>query len=111
MTGDDTFDLPTAGEHAVFASGRLFTDDDATVGVATFDPQDAGRELGDGRVLTGWSLLVGDETEDEVADPEHIRMPSLRVVLEMFPELADVLDANDGTAGSWVRGADGFRRV
>ena len=62
MTGDDTFDLPTAGEHAVFASGRLFTDDGATVGVATFDPYDAGRELGDGRVLTGWSLLVGDET-------------------------------------------------
>lgn len=101
-----TEELPTAGEHAVFASGRLFTDD-ATVGVATYDPADAGRELGDGRVLTGWSLLVGDETADEVADPDAIRLPSLRVVLERFPEVAEVLDANDGTAASWVRdGAD-----
>lgn len=101
MAGDEA--LPTAGEHAVFASGRLFTDDDATVGVATFDPADAGRELGDGRLLTGWSLLIGDETEEEVADPEAIHLPSLRVVLERFPEVAEVLDVNDGTAASYVR--------
>ena len=107
----DERDLPTAGEHAVFASGRLFTDDDATVGVATFDPDDAGRELGDGRVLTGWSLLVGDETEDEVADPEHVRLPSLRVVLERHPVVAEVLDLGDGTAGSWVRDGGSWRRA
>ena len=110
MAGADP-DLPTAGEHAVFASARLFTDDHTRVGVATFDPADAGRELGDGRVLTGWSLLVGDETEDEVADPEHIRLPSLRVVLERFPEVAEALDANDGTAASYLWEADGFRRA
>lgn len=107
----DAQDLPAAGEHAVFASRRLLTDDDATVGVATFDPADAGRELGDGRVLAGWSLLVGDETEAEVADPEAIRLPSLRVVLERFPEVAEVLDANDGTAGSYLRDGAGWRRA
>lgn len=95
--------LPTAGEHAVFASARLFTADDTTVGVATFDPADLGRELGDGRVLTGWSFLVGDETAEEVADPEAIRMPSLRVMLERCPEVAGVLDGHDGTAASYVR--------
>ncbi len=110
MTSSDE-NLPTAGEHAVFASGRLFTDDDATVGVATFDPDDAGRELGDGRVLSGWSLLVGDETGEEVADPEHIRMPSLRVVLERHPEVAEVLDHNDGTAASYVRDSGAWRRA
>ena len=110
MAGVDP-DLPTAGEHAVFASARLFTDGGARVGVATFDPGDAGRVLGDGRVLTGWSLLVGDETEDEVADPEHIRLPSLRVVLEQFPEVATALDANDGTAASYLRDGDEFRRA
>lgn len=107
----DEPDLPTAGEHAVFASARLFEDEHASVGVATFDPTDAGRELGDGRVLTGWSLLAGDESEAEVADPERIRMPSLRVILERFPQVAEVLDANDGTAASWLRDGDGFRRV
>ena len=95
-------DLPTAGEHAAFASARLFTDDDATVGVATFEPDEAGRELGDGRVLSGWSLFVGDETEEELADAERVRLPSLRVVLERFPEVADVLDVNTGDEASWV---------
>ena len=104
-------DLPAAGEHAVFASARLFTDEDARVGVATFDPSDAGRELGDGRVLTGWSLLVGDETPEEASDPEHIRLPSLRVVLEQHPDVAEVLDRNDGTAASYVRDGTGFRRT
>ena len=77
--------------------------------MATYDPDDAGRELGDGRVLSGWSLLVGDETADEVADPEHIRMPSLRVVLERHPEVAEVLDRNDGTAASYVRDGGDWR--
>ena len=95
-------DLPAAGEHAAFASARLFTDEDATVGVATFEPDDAGRELGDGRVLSGWSLFVGDETAEELADAERVRLPSLRVVLEMFPAVADVLDANTGDEASWV---------
>lgn len=102
-------DLPTTGEHAAFASARLFTDDDATVGVATFEPDDAGRELGDGRVLSGWSLFVGDETEGELADSERIRLPSLRVVLEQFPEVAEVLDLNDGDEASYVREQDGWR--
>ena len=104
-------DLPTAGEHAAFASARLFVDDDATVGVATFEPDDVGRELGDGRVLSGWSLFVGDETEDELADAEHVRLPSLRVVLERFPEVADVLDANTGDEASWVYTGGDWQQV
>lgn len=104
-------DLPTAGEHAAFASARLFEDESASVGVATFEPADAGRELGDGRVLSGWSLFVGDETEGELADSERIRLPSLRVVLERFPEVAEVLDANAGDEASYVREQGGWRPV
>ena len=109
MATDPHAELPTAGEHAAFASARLFEDDDATVGVATFEPADAGRELGDGRVLSGWSLLVGDETDAELGDAERIRLPSLRVVLERFPEVAEVLDANTGEATSWERTDAGWR--
>ena len=107
----DDQDLPTAGEHAVFVSARLFTDDEARVGVATYEPDDVGHELRDGRVLSGWSLMVGDEVQDELSDPEHIRLPSLRVVLERFPEVGDLLEVHDGTETSWLRRDDGWHRA
>ena len=104
-------DAPSPYQHQVaFASERLFDDDDPGVGVATFDPDDAGRPVADGRTLSGWSLLAGDETEHHAADPERIRLPSLPWLLERHPELQAVLDDHDGTAASYVRdGADWTR--
>lgn len=101
---------PYEGQVA-FASARLFDEDDPGVGVATFDPDDAGRPVADGRTLSGWSLLAGDETEEQVADPEAIRLPSLPWLLERHPELQAVLDDHDGTEASYLRDGAAWRRA
>jgi hypothetical protein len=90
---------------AVYASGRL-VDTDVSVGAIGFDPADAGRELGDGRTISGWSVFAGEETDEELADAERVRLPSLSWVLERDPAVAFVTSGHDGGAGYWVRGAD-----
>ena len=99
-TAIDTTTL--ADDLAVFASGRLI-DTGARVGALAFDPGDRGRPLGDGRTISGWSVFVGDETEEELEDAERIRLPSLSAVLEQDPTLAEVIDPHDGTAANWSR--------
>lgn len=90
---------------AVFASGRL-VDTEVHVGAIAFDPADAGRALGDGREVSGWSVFTGEETDEELADAERVRLPSLRWVLARDPAVAFVTGGHDGTAGYWVRGED-----
>lgn len=90
---------------AVFASGRL-VDTEASVGAIAFDPDDAGRPLGDAREVSGWSVFTGEETDEELADAERVRLPSLRWVLSRDPAVAFVTGGHDGTAGYWVRGED-----
>jgi hypothetical protein len=100
-----------ADDLAVFASARLI-DTGVRIGAVSFAPDDRGRGLGDGRTVSGWSLFVGDETDEELEDPERIRMPTLSWILERDPGLADLTDAHDATAGFWVREDDGaWRRV
>ncbi len=100
---------PYEGQVA-FVSERVFDDDDPGIGVATFDPDDAGRRVGDGMALSGWSLLAGDETEAHVSDPECIRLPSLPWLLERHPELRDLLDGHDGAEASYIREGDTWHR-
>ena len=99
-----------ADDLAVFASGRLI-DTGAQVGAIGFEPADRGRALGDGRTVSGWSVFVGDETEEELEDPERIRLPTLAHVLEQDPSIAEVIDDHDGTPAHWTREADTWRRV
>lgn len=99
-----------ADDLAVFASARL-VDTGARVGALAFDPAERGRGLGDRRTVSGWSAFVGDETDEELEDPERIRMPSMAWVLERDPAVAEVTDAHDGTAAFYVRdGEAGWRR-
>lgn len=100
---------PYEGQVA-FVSERVFDEDDPGIGVATFDPGDVGRRVGDGMTLSGWSLLAGDETEAHVSDPERIRLPSLPWLLERHPELRGVIDGHDGTDASYVRDGDTWHR-
>lgn len=87
---------------AVYASGRL-VDTGAEVGAVGFDPDDAGRTLGDGRTVSGWSVFAGEETEEELSDAERLRLPSLSWVLQRDPAVAMVTSGHDGSAGYWVR--------
>lgn len=97
LEGDDPRELSAA-----FASARLIDDEAADLGAVTFDPSHDGDELADGRTVTGWEVFVGDETEDELTDPELIRLPSLSVLLDRFPQLAPIVDDHDGSEASWV---------
>ena len=90
---------------AVYASGRL-VDTTATVGAIGYDPGDAGRALADGRVISGWSVFSGDETDEELTDAERVRLPSLAWVLERDPAVALVTAGHDGSAVYFVRGPD-----
>lgn len=102
----DPYDGQTA-----FASERLFEDDDLPVGVATFEPGEAGREAPYGRVHSGWSFFAGDETEDELDDPSRIRMPNLAWLLERYPELRPLLDSHSGDLASYAWRGDRYERL
>jgi hypothetical protein len=92
---------------AAFASARLLEDDTLELGVVTFDPDDHGRELGDGRTVTGWQLFVGDESPEELDDPERIRLPSLAWLVQRYPELLALVETHDGRDTSWIRDEQG----
>ena len=107
-TAIDTTTL--ADDLAVFASGRLI-DTGTRIGAVAFDPADRGRALGDGRTVSGWSVFVGDEAEEELEDPERMRLPSMAAVIEQDPALAEVVDHHDGTSAYWVREDDAWHRI
>jgi hypothetical protein len=93
---------------AVYASARL-VDTGAGVGAIAFDPADAGRMLGDGREVSGWSVFAGEETDEELSDAERLRLPSLAWVVARDPAVAMVTAGHDGSAGYWLRGEEDAR--
>jgi hypothetical protein len=92
---------------AAFVSARLVDDEDADVGAVAFDPDHDGDELADGRTVTGWEIFAGTETEEELTDPERIRLPSLSWLVDRFPQLASLFADHDGSEASWVVDEDG----
>lgn len=92
---------------AAFVSARLIDDEDAEVGAVAFDPDHHGDELGDGRIVTGWEIFVGDETEEELSDPHQVRLPSLSWLVDRFPQLEPLFDEHGGGLASWVADDDG----
>ncbi|MFO7960763.1 MAG: DUF2185 domain-containing protein [Nitriliruptoraceae bacterium] len=90
---------------AVYASARL-VDTGQAVGAIAFDPDAAGRVMGDGREISGWSVFQGEETEEELSDAERLRLPSLAWVVTRDPAVAMVTAGHDGTPGYWVRSED-----
>ena len=91
---------------AAFVSARLVDDEDAEVGAVAFDPTHHGDELADGRIVTGWEVFVGDESEDELSDPDQVRLPSLSWLVDRFPQLEPLFDEHDGSEASWVADDD-----
>lgn len=106
MTSPSDDQVPDRAEIlAVYASGRL-VDTSANVGAIGYDPGDAGRALADGRVISGWSVFTGDETDEELTDAERVRLPSLAWVLERDPAVALVTAGHDDSAAYFVRAPD-----
>ncbi|MCC5949610.1 MAG: hypothetical protein JJT89_14260 [Nitriliruptoraceae bacterium] len=104
--GDDAAGSPDRADLlAVYASAQL-VESDAEVGAIGFDPDDAGRPLGDGREVSGWSMFTGEESDEELTDAELVRLPSLRWVLSRDPAVAFVTSGHDGTRGYWTRAGD-----
>jgi hypothetical protein len=50
---------------------------------------------------SGWSALIGDESEEELADPTRLRAQELGYVLDRWPELRPVFET-DPSNGEWV---------
>jgi hypothetical protein len=50
---------------------------------------------------SGWCLLVGDESEAETDDPANILLQRLGLLVDRWPELRPVLDA-EPQPGSWA---------
>lgn len=69
-----------------FASRRLIEDDSLIPRFVYHDASELEWEPGeDGQRASGWSLLVGDETEEEVSDPSQVLTPSLGWLTERYP--------------------------
>jgi hypothetical protein len=101
-------DEPSAYEKLVaFVNRRLLEDDDLEPGFVVHEP--AGSELNlrsDGRLPSGWQLLVGDETEAELEDPQNVRAPNLGWLLERCPVFGALVDSG-ASDGSWLPSTDG----
>lgn len=85
-----------------FVSRRLLEDDTAQAGFVCHESSDEQRPpRSDGSRPSGWQVLVGDETEDELADPSNVRLPNLAWLMERYPAFGDLVFSGSHD-GSWV---------
>ena len=103
-------DEPTGGEATAMVIRRAY-DEGLRPRVARHnEPVDA--------TDSGWRLLVGDETEDELDDPANALLKPLSALTERWPELQALFDAGeigsdwvwDDASGTYVRDAAGGMR-
>ena len=68
------------------------------------------REAPDDDRDSGWRALVGDESAEEVDDPDNVLLQALGFLLDRWPELRPVLET-DPRNGSWAWDAGAGRYV
>lgn len=121
----DPWWAPYEGKVA-FANRRLVEDDGLDPGFVVHDPSDeqlpplpvssTWRPEGattngvqatrsDGRIASGWQLLVGDETEEELEDPSNVLLPHLPWLMERYPAFG-ALVASGTSGGEWLLDED-----
>jgi hypothetical protein len=77
-----------------FAARRLIEDDTLVPGYVYHDPDDESLPAApDGSRASGWNLLVGDETEDELADAKSLIMPELGWLAQRYPAFGELVHA------------------
>jgi hypothetical protein len=74
-----------------FAARRLIEDDTLVPWYVYHDPSEAQRPASHGRRSSGWCLLVGDETEELLADADQILLPSLGWLVERYPAFGEIV--------------------
>ena len=80
-----------------FASRRLIEDDTLVPRYVFHDPTEMDRPPNrEGYRASGWCLLVGDETEDEVSDPANLLVPSFGWLMERYPAFGDLVRCSPG---------------
>jgi hypothetical protein len=96
---------PDAIPHALvaFAARRLVDDDNLNPGYVFHAPADMNHApRRDGRRASGWCLLVGDETDEQVNDPNYILLPSLAWLAERYPDFGTLIrSAPPGREYEW----------
>jgi hypothetical protein len=68
------------------------------------------REAPDTDSDSGWRALVGDESHEEVDDPDNVLLQAVGFLLDRWPELRPVLET-DPRNGSWAWDAETERYV
>ncbi len=75
-----------------FANRRLVDDDSLEPGYVVHDPSDVNLEpTPHGERASGWQLLVGDETDEELEHPESALLPNLAWLMERYPAFAELV--------------------
>ena len=85
-------------ELRAFANVRLLEDDDLELDFVHHEVDDS--VLEDGTRCSGWELHAPDETQEEIDDPESIRMPNLAWLMERYPAFGELVFSGAAT-GTW----------
>jgi hypothetical protein len=95
--------LVRMGYLIAFASRRLVEDESLTPGYVYHDPEDATLPPApDGRRASGWNLLVGDESDEQLADAGELLMPDLEWLVERYPAFGKlVAEGSQGRQFEW----------
>jgi len=98
------------GNLRAFANRRLIEDDSIEPGYVVHDPSDLNlKPTSNGERASGWQLLVGQETDDELNDPKHLIAPNLAWLMERYPAFADLVFSG-ASSGQWVLDHGRYRR-
>lgn len=78
-----------------FASRRLIDDPLLEPGFVYHDPSDLDMPpKANGDRLSGWALMAGDETEEEISKPANVLAPSLGWLCERYPAFGRLVEAS-----------------
>lgn len=80
-----------------FASRRLIEDEALLPRYVYHDPSELERAPNsDGDRSSGWCLMVGDETDEEVSDARNLLLPSLGWLVERYPAFGALVRSSPG---------------
>ncbi len=90
------WEAPPEEVPVAFVNRRLLEREELVPAVVCHDPAEEDRPpLPDGRRSSGWQLLVGDETEEELEDADGFELVPLADLVTRYPAFGALVAAND----------------